>query len=94
MKWKCLNIEQELFCQLFFNIELFYIQAFSGKNPTSPLWPIYVISIAFAIHSDHRIYYISPFTRDTISMFVITLFMCFIVRAGHNKRKTKFLGFY
>tara|TARA_B100000925_G_scaffold167306_1_gene125876 strand:- start:974 stop:1369 length:396 start_codon:yes stop_codon:yes gene_type:complete len=75
----------------FLTLNYFIYRHFSGKNPTSPLWPIYVISISFAITQIIGFITFLPFTRDTISMFVITLFMCFIVRQGHNKRKNEIL---
>ena len=33
----------------FLTLIYFIYRHFAGKNPTSPLWPIYVISIAFAL---------------------------------------------
>lgn len=73
----------------FLTLLYFIYRHFSGKNPTSPLWPIYVISISFAITQIIGFITFLPFTRDTITMFVITLFMCFVVRIGHNKRKNE-----
>lgn len=73
----------------FLTLIYFIYRHFSGKNPTSPLWPIYVISISFAITQIIGFITFLPFTRDTITMFFITLFMCLIVRAGHNKRKNE-----
>ena len=73
----------------FLTLIYFIYRHFAGKNPTSPLWPIYVISIAFAITQIIGFITFLPFTRDTITMFVITIFMCFVVRVGHNKRKNE-----
>ena len=73
----------------FLTLNYFIYRHFAGKNPTSPLWPIYVISIAFAITQIIGFITFLPFTRDTITMFVITIFMCFVVRVGHNKRKNE-----
>ena len=75
----------------FLTLNYFIYRHFSGKNPTSPLWPIYVISISFVITQIIGFITFLPFTRDTITMFVITLFMCFVVRQGHNKRKNEIL---
>ena len=33
----------------FLTLNYFILRYFSGKNPTSPLWPIYVISISLII---------------------------------------------
>ena len=73
----------------FLTLNYFIYRHFSGKNPTSPLWPIYVISVSFVITQIIGFITFLPFSRDTITMFVITLFMCFIVRIGHNKRKNE-----
>ena len=75
----------------FLTLHYFIFRYFSGKNPTSPLWPIYVISVSLLI--THIIGFITfmPLTKDPIIMFLISLFICFVARAGHNKRKNEIL---
>ncbi|MDC0244131.1 hypothetical protein OAK96_02635 [Pseudomonadota bacterium] len=75
----------------FLTLNYFIFRYFSGKNPTSPLWPIYVISVSLLI--THIIGFITfmPLTKDPIIMFLISLFICFVARAGHNKRKNEIL---
>ena len=75
----------------FLTLNYFIFRYFFGKNPTSPLWPIYVISISLLI--THIIGFITfmPLTKDPIIMFLISLFICFVARAGHNKRKNEIL---
>ena len=75
----------------FLTLIYFIFRYFSGKNPTSPLWPIYVISVCLLI--THIIGFITfmPLTKDPIIMFLISLFICFVARAGHNKRKNEIL---
>ena len=75
----------------FLTLNCFIFRYFSGKNPTSPLWPIYVISVSLLI--THIIGFITfmPLTKDPIIMFLISLFICFVARAGHNKRKNEIL---
>jgi hypothetical protein len=72
-------------------LNYFILRYFSGKNPTSPLWPIYVISISLII--THIIGFITfmPLSKDPIIMFFICLFICFVARVGHNKRKNEIL---
>ena len=72
-------------------LNYFILRYFSGKNPTSPLWPIYVISISLIL--THIIGFITflPLSKDPIIMFFICLFICFVARAGHNKRKNEIL---
>ena len=60
-----------------------------GKNPTSPIWPIYVISVSFAITQIIAFLTFLPLTSETIRMFIITLFISFVARQGHNKRKNE-----
>ena len=75
----------------FLTLNYFIFRYFSGKNPTSPLWPIYVISVSLLI--THIIGFITfmPLTKDPIIMFLISSFICFVARAGHNKRKNEIL---
>ena len=60
-----------------------------GKNPTSSIWPIYVISVSFAITQIIAFLTFLPPTTETIRMFIITLFISFVARQGHNKRKNE-----
>ncbi len=75
----------------FLTLNYFIFRYFSGKNPTSPLWPIYVISVSLLL--THIIGFITfmPLTKDPIIMSLISLYICFIARAGHNKRKNEIL---
>jgi len=75
----------------FLTLNYFILRYFSGKNPTSPLWPIYVISVSLII--THIIGFITfmPLSNDPLIMLFICLFVCFIARAGHNKRKNEIL---
>ena len=75
----------------FLTLNYFLFRYFAGKNPTSPLWPIYVISVSLLI--THIIGFITfmPLTKDPIIMFLFSLFICFVARAGHNKRKNEIL---
>jgi len=75
----------------FLTLNYFILRYFSGKNPTSPLWPIYVISVSLII--THIIGFITfmPLSKDPLIMLFICLFVCFIARAGHNNRKNEIL---
>ena len=75
----------------YLTLNYFILRYFSGKNPTSPLWPIYVISISLIL--THIIGFITflPLSKDPIIMFFICLFICFVARAGHNKKKNEIL---
>ena len=70
-------------------LNYFIFRYFSGKNPTSPLWPIYVIGVSLLM--THIIGFITfmSFTKDPIIMFIIVSIICFVARKGHNKRKNE-----
>jgi len=73
----------------FLTLNYFIYRFFAGKNPTSPLWPIYVISVSLII--SHIIGFITflPFTQDSIIMFLICCYICFVAKTGHNNRKNE-----
>ena len=62
-----------------------------GKNHTSPLWPIYVISVSFVITQIIAFLTFLPLTTETVRMLILTLFISFVARQGHNKRKNEIL---
>ena len=71
----------------YLTLNYFIFRYFSGKNPTSPLWPIYVIGISLIVTQVIGFITFMPFTQDTITMFFVTLFISFVAREGHNRRK-------
>ena len=75
----------------FFTMIYFIFRYFSGKNPTSPLWPIYVIAVSLVITQIIGFITFLPLTQITIQFFIITLFIGFIARQGHNKRKNEII---
>ena len=73
----------------FLTLIYFIFRFFSGKNPTSVMWPIYVSTISLVITHIIGFLVFLPFTKDTIIMFLLTLLICLIARIGHNKRKNE-----
>ena len=73
----------------YFTLVYFIFRYLLGKNPTSSIWPIYVISVSFAITQIMAFLTFLPLTTETIRMFIITLFISFVARQGHNKRKNE-----
>ncbi len=73
----------------FLTLNYFIYRFFAGKNPTSPLWPIYLISLSLII--SHIIGFITflPLTQYSIIMFLICCCICFVAKTGHNKRKNE-----
>ena len=75
----------------FLTLVYFILRYLLGKNPTSSLWPIYVISLSFVITQILGFLTFLPVNQETIRMLVISLFLSFIARQGHNKRKNEIL---
>ena len=73
----------------FLTLNYFIFRYFSGKNPTSPLWPIFVIGVSLMVTQVIGFITFMPFTPDTITMFFVTLFISFVARVGHNRRKNE-----
>ena len=67
----------------------FIYRYFSGKHPTSALWPIYVAMIAFLISQLIGFIVYIPVTFDTSLMFIVTCVILFIVKKAHTARKNE-----
>ena len=65
----------------------FVYRYFSGKNPTSALWPFYVALIAFLISQCIGfVTYLYP-SFDSMVDFLLTCIVLFFVRKAHQARK-------
>ena len=65
----------------------FIYRYFSGKNPTSALWPFYVALIAFLISQCIGfVTYLDP-SFDSMIDFLLTCIVLFFVRKAHQARK-------
>ena len=73
----------------FLTLLYFIYRYFSGKNPTSALWPIYVALIAFLISQCIGFVTYLPINYDSMAMFVATCIMLFVVRKAHQTRKNE-----
>ena len=66
----------------------FVVRYFSGRNPTSPIWPIFVAYSALTLTL-----FISFFTIGihiiNVTFFIITIIGIILVRRAHNKRKNE-----
>ena len=74
----------------FLTLIYFIYRYFSGKNPTSAAWPIYVASISLLVTQMIGFITFLPFTFDTVTIFLFTMSMLFIVRKAHNARKKEY----
>jgi hypothetical protein len=81
--WKSRTIDPTMYLTLLYFIYRFFI----GKNPTSTIWPVYVVTICFSFTQ-----FVALFTFDEVNLFMlvnllITVAAGFIFRIAHNKRK-------
>ena len=74
----------------FLTLIYFIYRYFSGKNPTSALWPIYVSLVAFFITQIIGFITFLPLSTDPIIMFLVTIFMLAVVRKAHTERKKEY----
>ena len=74
----------------FLTLMYFIYRYFSGKNPTSALWPIYVSLVAFFITQAIGFITFVPLSTDPIIMFLVTIFMLTVVRKAHTDRKNEY----
>jgi len=74
----------------FLTLIYFIYRYFSGKNPTSALWPIYVSLVAFFITQVIGFITFVPLSTDPITMFLVTIFMLAVVRKAHTERKKEY----
>ena len=74
----------------FLTLIYFIYRYFSGKNPTSAAWPIYVASVSLLITQIIGFITFLPFTFDTGTIFLLTTCMLFVVRKAHNTRKKEY----
>ncbi len=87
--WKSRTIDPTMYLTLLYFIYRYFI----GKNPTSTIWPVYVVTICFSFTQ-----FIALFTFDKINLFMIinlliTVAAVFIFRIAHNRRKKEISTF-
>ncbi len=73
----------------FLTLIYFIYRFFSGKNPTSTMWPIYVSSICLLITHIIGFMMFLPLTKDPIVMLIITLVIFLVARKAHHTRKNE-----
>ena len=67
----------------------FIYRYFSGKNPTSALWPFYVALIAFLISQCIGFVTYLSLSFDSMVDFLVTCLVLFFVRKAHQARKNE-----
>jgi hypothetical protein len=66
----------------------FILRHFIGKNPTSTLWPVFLILLFFTLTQSLLFFDKSyKFGVPGIGMFIVSIFVTLLVRLSHTKRK-------
>ena len=68
----------------------FILRHYLGKNPTSTLWPVFLILLFFSI-TQSLLFIEKPYKFGVpgIAMFVVSIFVTLLVRLSHAKRKNE-----
>ena len=64
----------------------FIFRYFTGKNPTSTVWPVYVMFASFSF-TQFIAFFTSPFSISLIISFLLYLFAAVALRIAHNQRQ-------
>ena len=64
----------------------FIFRYFTGKNPTSTVWPVYVMFASFTF-VQFIAFFTSPFSVSVTISFLLCLFATVILRIAHNRRQ-------
>lgn len=64
----------------------FILRYFTGKNPTSTVWPVYVMFASFTF-VQFIAFFTSPFSVSLTVSFLLSLFATVVLRIAHNRRQ-------
>ena len=76
---------------LYLTICYFIYRFFAGKNPTSTLWPIYIVITSFAITQFIAFFFMGISIAQVIC-FLITIGTAFALRMADLKRSRQIIG--
>ena len=76
---------------LYLTICYFIYRFFAGKNPTSTLWPIYIVITSFAI-TQFIAFFFMGISITQIICFLITIGTTFALRMADLKRSRQIIG--
>ena len=76
---------------LYLTICYFIYRFFAGKNPTSTLWPIYIVITSFAI-TQFVAFFFMGISITKILCFLITIGTAFALRMADLKRSRQIIG--
>ena len=76
---------------LYLTICYFIYRFFAGKNPTSTLWPIYIVITSFSI-TQFIAFFFMGISVTQIFCFLITIGTAFALRLADLKRSRQIIG--
>ena len=76
---------------LYLTICYFIYRFFAGKNPTSTLWPIYIVITSFSITQLIAFFFMGISITQVIC-FLITIGTAFVLRMADLKRSRQIIG--
>ena len=76
---------------LYLTICYFIYRFFAGKNPTSTLWPIYIVITSFAIIQFIAFFFMGISITQVVC-FLITIATAFALRMADLKRSRQIIG--
>ena len=76
---------------LYLTICYFIYRFFAGKNPTSTLWPIYIVITSFAI-TQFIAFFFMGISITQVVCFLITIATAFALRMADLKRSRQIIG--
>ena len=76
---------------LYLTICYFIYRFFAGKNPTSTLWPIYIVITSFAI-TQFIAFFFMGISITQVVCFLITIATAFALRMADLKRSRQRIG--
>ena len=78
---------------VFLTVSYFIYRYFAGLNPTSTIWPVYVVCLFFCLSQFIGFFTGIPVSGFSISCFFISLLCLFVLRHAHEKRKREISTF-
>lgn len=73
---------------LYFTIIYFVFRYFAGKNPTSTIWPVYVVLCSWLVCNLSAFVWIKDLNALLLAI-LLNVVMLVVTRIAHNKRKNE-----
>jgi hypothetical protein len=73
---------------LYFTIIYFVFRYFTGKNPTTTLWPVYVVLCSWLVCNLSAFVWVKDLNALLLAI-LLNVVMLVVTRTAHNKRKNE-----